>query len=112
MRDDSAGNEIGICAAADRNRFLAGRGCGWLRRFASGGRTGRTRVALGGSGAAEEPSAKASAVVDAGPPKPAVYVPAGMDAGDLAPVLPVAAASPIDAGSDAGKASTGKKGKK
>src|SRR6202034_1179215 len=62
-------------------------------------------VTIGGS---DEPP---KAAADAAPPPPAPYVPAGMDAGDLAPLhlTPVpAAASDVDAGA-AGDAKGAKK---
>ena len=61
-------------------------------------------VTIGGS----DESAKAPpppAMPDAGPPAPAVYVPAGMDAGDLAPIRPVApAATAATAATESGDA--------
>jgi hypothetical protein len=71
-------------------------------------------VTIGGT---DEPSSSrgAPAIVDAGPPAPAVYVPAGMDASALPPPPPplatAAVAAPIDAGAASAKPKAPKKKK-
>ena len=66
-------------------------------------------VTIGGSD--EPPKASAASVADAAPPPPALYVPAGMDAGDVGHAsVSASATSAGDAGADGGTAK--KKGKK
>ncbi len=77
-------------------------------------------VTIGGSD--EPPKPSASPVADAAPPAPSVYVPAGMDAGDLGPPHAAATSSatasadadagPAAKGTDAKGAKSGAKGSK
>ncbi len=66
-------------------------------------------VTIGGS---EEPAKAAAPVADAAPPPPAAYVPAGMDAGDLAPAVTPAPSASAAAASDAVDAGSPAKGTK